>query len=94
MRVTLGHTVFEDVEYDAVTDILYLRNPGADRPDDWDQSQEGHALVYAGGDLVGVDILGARAIVADDGKIAVTTLDGVIMRSPDAHLAVATQTAA
>ena len=73
MTVTIGGIAFDNVSYDAVGDVLYLHVGDPSSAVDFDASPEGHHLRWgAGGHLVGLTILNARASIERDGKITVS----------------------
>lgn len=73
MSVTLGTTRFDRIDYDADADVLYLHVGDPSSAIEFDESPEGHALRYdAGGQLVGVTIVGARRALEDGGRVVVT----------------------
>ena len=83
MSVQFGEKVFESVFYDAEADTLYLRNGPATDAIEFDASPEGHHTRFdAHGELVGVTILNARLLLAEDGEIVVT-LPGRVLRARD-----------
>jgi uncharacterized protein YuzE len=71
--VTIGGTTFDRVRYDREADVLYLHVGDPATAVDFDESPEGHALRYdAAGRLVGLTIVGARRLLAREGRITVT----------------------
>ena len=73
MTITIGSTTFENVDYDAEVDVLYLHKGDPSTAVDFDESPEGHALRFDGeGHLVGVTIVGAKSLIDRDGEIAIT----------------------
>ena len=73
MTVTIAGIAFDRVVYDAEGDVLYLHVGEPSSAVDFDASPEGHHLRYgADGGLVGITIVSARRILAEDGKIVVT----------------------
>ena len=73
MTITIGSTTFENVDYDAEVDVLYLHKGDPSTAVDFDESPEGHALRFDGdGNLVGVTIVGAKALIDDEGEIKIT----------------------
>ncbi|HZT66016.1 MAG TPA: DUF2283 domain-containing protein [Acidimicrobiales bacterium] len=76
MSVKLGDVTFDEVDYDAEADVLYLHQGDPSAATDFDESPEGHALRFDGdGALVGVTIVGAKRLLAKGGPIVVTVLD-------------------
>jgi hypothetical protein len=84
MSVTFGEITFDRVWYDAPTDSLCLqvkRHGG--RGDDWDATEEGDPLTFRDGQIISVEILGARHRVERGEEIILTLEDGTVLRSPD-----------
>jgi uncharacterized protein YuzE len=73
MTVTIGTTTFDNVDYDAGADVLYLHVGHPHDAVDFDESPEGHALRFDGdGRLVGVTIVGARRLLNSGQPLVVT----------------------
>jgi uncharacterized protein YuzE len=73
VNVTIGATTYDNVFYDRDADVLYLHIGDPSAAVDFDESPEGHALRYdADGNLVGITVVGVRAILAHEGVIVVT----------------------
>jgi uncharacterized protein YuzE len=73
MTITIGSSTFDNVFYDADVDVLYLHVGDPSSAVDFDESPEGHALRFdADGRLVGVTIIGAKALIDHDGEIRIT----------------------
>ena len=73
MTITIGSFTFDNVFYDAEVDVLYLHVGDPSSAVDFDESPEGHALRFdAHGLLVGVTIVGAKALIDRDGEITIT----------------------
>ncbi len=73
MIVTVGNTSFDNVDYDADADVLYLHVGEPSTAVDFDESPEGHGLRFdASGRLVGVTIVGARRLLERDHRLVVT----------------------
>jgi uncharacterized protein YuzE len=73
MTVHIGPYAFDDVEYYAEGDVLYL-SIGAPQPAaDYDDTLEGHVLRLDERDhVIGLTIVGARELLEEDGGISVT----------------------
>jgi YD repeat-containing protein len=72
MSITVGHTTFERVRYDAEADILYLHLGDPGDAADFDESPEGHALGYdRSGRLVGMTVVGARRLLDEAEPIVI-----------------------
>jgi uncharacterized protein YuzE len=73
MSITIGHTTFDRVRYDADADVLYLHVGDPSRATDFDESPEGYALRFGpDGDLVGVTIINAKSLLNQGAPIAIT----------------------
>jgi YD repeat-containing protein len=73
MSITIANITFDNVDYDAGADVLYLHRGDPRTAVDFDESPEGHALRYdASGQLVGITIVNARWLLEQDGKIEIT----------------------
>lgn len=73
MSIHLGNIEFDYVDYDSRYDVLTLNVDGPPRPpDDIGESAEYHHLRFEGGELVGMQILNAAALLKDAGMITVT----------------------
>jgi uncharacterized protein YuzE len=82
MTITIGSTTFENVFYDAEVDVLYLHKGDPSTAVDFDESPEGHALRFDGeGNLVGVTIVGAKALIEDGDEIKITLPDVIHVAS-------------
>jgi len=73
MTVHIGPYAFDDVDYDAESDVLYL-SAGAPQPAaDSEETPEGHIVRYDDQDrVIGVTIVGARELIAQDGVVSLT----------------------
>jgi len=73
MKIKVGNTTFDNVEYDAESDVLYLHVGRPSRAVDFDESPEGHALRYdRAGTLVGLTIVNAKKLLDAAEPISVT----------------------
>lgn len=73
MTLAMGGTTFDRVDYDAEADVLYLHVGDPSSAVGFDESPEGHSLRYDGeGHLVGITIVGARAIIGSGERLVVT----------------------
>jgi YD repeat-containing protein len=73
MSITIANITFDNVDYDAGADVLYLHRGDPRTAVDFDESPEGHGLRYdASGQLVGITIVNARWLLEQDGKIEIT----------------------
>lgn len=85
MKITVGHTTFDRVDYYAVADVLYLHVGDPSQATDFDESPEGHALRYdRAGSLVGLTIVNAKQLLDGAKPIIVTipervTIDRAIL---------------
>ena len=86
MTVTFGDIVFDVIRYDPEHDNPILHS-GPERPgDDWDQSDEGDALRFKDGALIGVDMFDFTTRLERGDAMTITLEDGAVLRSPDVHL--------
>ena len=73
MSITVGNVTFDRVHYDADADVLYLHVGDPSSAVDFEESPEGHALRFDGdGNLVGISIVNARALLDTSEPIVVT----------------------
>ena len=73
MSVKIAGIEFDNVDYDAEEDILYVHVGDPASAVAWDESPEGDGLRFGiDGSLVGITILNARGRVDADGEIAIT----------------------
>lgn len=71
-RVKLGDWFFDDAEYDADRDVLYL-TIGPPRPGYGEETPEGHILRYdEEGEFCGVTLIGAKGILTAGGCVDIT----------------------
>ena len=71
--VKIAGIEFDNVEYDAKGDVLYVNVGDPARAVDWDGTPEGDGTSYGpDGSLVGMTILNARLQLEEDGKIEFT----------------------
>ena len=93
MTITVGHTTFDRIHYDADADVLYLHVGEPSQAVAFDESPEGHALRYNDdGELVGITIVNAKRLL-DDAKPIVITIPERVTIDP-ATLAPAVDSAA
>jgi len=80
MSVTIGHTTFNRVRYDARGDVLYMHAGEPSDAVDFHGASEGHGLGYdAHGRLVRLTLLNARWSLDRDGEVRVTFPDGQVL---------------
>jgi uncharacterized protein YuzE len=73
MSITIGHTTFDRVDYDADADVLYLHIGDPAAATDFDETPEGHALRFdRDGRLIGLTIVNVRWLLNRDGHLTVT----------------------
>ncbi|MHB1538482.1 MAG: DUF2283 domain-containing protein [Solirubrobacteraceae bacterium] len=88
MTVKIGAATFDNVFYDADVDVLYLHVGEPSTAVDFDESPEGHALRFdVSGRLVGVTIVGAKALLDAEGEIKITVPEVVHVASDEVALA-------
>jgi len=93
MKITVGDTTFDRVDYDAAADVLYLHVGEPSRATEFDESPEGHALRFdEAGSLVGLTIVNAKQLLDNEKPIVVTIPERVTI--DPAALAPAVQSAA
>lgn len=90
VNVTIGRLSFDHADYDAENDVLYL-HAGEPQVGDGEETPEGHVVRYAPGTsrIVGLTVLGARRILAQDGHLAVTVPETVETTAEDLASALA-----
>lgn len=73
MTVKIGKHAFDEVRYDEVGDVLYLRVKGAAKAALTDATPEGHAVTFDGsGALIGMTIVNAKWLTEKEGKLVIT----------------------
>jgi uncharacterized protein YuzE len=93
MSITVGHTTFDRVHYDAEADVLYLHAGDPSQAVDFDESPEGHALRFdPDGKLVGLTIVNAKRLLDSPTPIVITIPEKVTI--DPAELAPAVDSAA
>jgi len=71
--VTIGDIEFDNVVYDGEGDVLYLHAGKPASAVGFDATPEGHHVRFGpDGSLVGITIVNARWLLAEDGVIVVT----------------------
>jgi YD repeat-containing protein len=74
LQVRIGNIEFDHVSYDHEADVLYLHVGDPAEATEFDAAAEGHALRYDGFDrLVGITILNPRLLLAEQGRVVITT---------------------
>ncbi|HYM56131.1 MAG TPA: DUF2283 domain-containing protein [Solirubrobacteraceae bacterium] len=78
VNLRIGSIVFDNANYDAENDVLYLR-VGTPEAGEGETTPEGHVIRYAPGTsrVVGLTILGPRRILERDGHLVVTVPEAV-----------------
>lgn len=78
VNIQIGHLTFDHAEYDADSDVLYL-HIGEPQPAEGEETPEGHLLRFAPGTqrIIGLTIVGARAVLQRDGRLVVTVPETV-----------------
>jgi uncharacterized protein YuzE len=73
MTVHIGPYEFDDIDYDAQSDVLYLSVGKPQPAADSEETPEGHIVRYDGQDrVIGVTIVGARNLLGQDGSVSLT----------------------
>lgn len=93
MAITYGDIVVDVIRYDPRWDNLILHAGPERHGDDWDQSDEGDALRFNDGQLIGVDMFDFSYQLARGDEMTITLEDGTVLKSPDIHLALERQAA-
>ena len=78
VNIRIGHLTFDHADYDADSDVLYL-HVGEPREAEGEETPEGHLLRFAPGshNVVGLTLVGARALLKRDGQLIVTVPETV-----------------
>jgi hypothetical protein len=76
--VKIGSIIFDNANYDAEHDVLYL-SVGPPERGEGELTPEGHVIRYAPGTerVVGITLLGPRGILERDGQLVVTMPEAV-----------------
>ena len=76
--VHIGPLVFDQADYDADGDVLYL-HVGSPREAEGEETPEGHVLRFEPGThrIVGLTVINARWLVDRDGRLVVTVPETV-----------------
>jgi uncharacterized protein YuzE len=84
VNITIGPLSFDHADYDADNDVLYL-HVGEPQVGEGEETHEGHVVRYAPGTnrVIGLTVLGARHILARDGRLAVTVPETVETTAED-----------
>ena len=73
MSVTIGDLIFDDVEYDAAGDVLYLSVGQPRAAEDALGTPEGHAVRYGPNDqIIGVTLINVKRLLERDGEVRIT----------------------
>jgi uncharacterized protein YuzE len=71
--IRIGHLSFDQVDYDAKGDVLYLHVGASRDAADADETPEGHVVRYdEQGDVTGLTIVNARWLLERDGGVTIT----------------------
>lgn len=73
VNVTIGNITFDEVDYDAKGDVLYL-SVGKPRPAAGsDETPEGHVVRYGpDGEIIGLTLINPRWLINHEGSVTVT----------------------
>lgn len=86
MSIRIGPYTFDQISYDGEADVLYLSIGGPARAVEFDETPEGHAVrLDEHGDLVGLTIVDAQALVEQAGGELVLKLPARANASDLAH---------
>lgn len=81
MRIAIDGLVFDDSDYDADGDVLYLSRGPSRTAADGEETPEGHVVRYnADGDVIGVTIISAKSLLERDGYLKITMPHEVRLR--------------
>lgn len=73
MTIRMGRHVFDDVDYDAVGDVLYMHKGKPVPAAKTLASSEGHAVMLDDADeIIGITVVNARWLAERDGQVTVT----------------------
>jgi uncharacterized protein YuzE len=73
MSVTIAGIEFDNVEYDAGGDVLYLHVGDPSTAVDFDETPEGHHVRFGlDGNIVGLTIVRPKHVLASEGEIQLT----------------------
>lgn len=91
MSITIANITFNDVEYDAEYDVLYLNANHPGEAVDYDDTPEGHNVGWnTAGEIVAIALLHPRSILAEHGKVAITLPQHVAVDAATLDQALAT----
>lgn len=78
VNVHIGPLVFDNAEYDAEGDVLYL-HVGPPVEAEGEETPEGHVVRFAPGtqQVVGLTVINARSVLDRDGRLVVTVPETV-----------------
>jgi uncharacterized protein YuzE len=83
MIVHIGPYEFDDVDYDVESDVLYLSDGEPQPATDSEETPEGHIVRYDDHDrIIGITIVGARNLLAQDGAVALTLPHRSVIANP------------
>jgi uncharacterized protein YuzE len=84
VNLKIGSIVFDNANYDAENDVLYLR-VGEAEAGEGETTPEGHVIRYAPGTdrIVGMTMLGPRRILEREGHLVVTIPEAVETTADD-----------
>jgi uncharacterized protein YuzE len=72
MTIKIGNLEFDNVVYDADSDVLYLSIGEPRAAADAEETSQGHAIRYdASGEIVGITIVNAKWLIEREGKIEI-----------------------
>ncbi|HWA52910.1 MAG TPA: DUF2283 domain-containing protein [Solirubrobacterales bacterium] len=84
VNLRIGPLTFDHADYDADNDVLYL-HVGEPQEAEGEQTPEGHVLRFEPGTqhIIGLTVLGARAILDRDGELRITIPESVVASADD-----------
>jgi uncharacterized protein YuzE len=84
VNISIGPLTFDRANYDADNDVLYL-HAGEPQAGEGEETPEGHVLRYAPGTstVIGLTVIGARQILARDGRLSITVPETIETTAED-----------
>lgn len=72
MTIRIGDWQFDDIDYDAEADVLYM-SMGKPRPGYGEETPEGHILRFdEAGEFCGLTLIGVRQLMDSNGELTVS----------------------
>jgi uncharacterized protein YuzE len=84
MTVKIGSYEFDQVDYDAKGDVLYLSRRGSFEGSETLATPEGHAVRFdETGEIIGMTLVNAKWLVEKEGKISITVRQRIETKAED-----------